>query len=217
MSTPSRREFLQTLSLITGSVVLMPVVSACGAPQAGASSQPSAGPWDPPAAPPAGWDAIAYNRDRGNAGFIPESYRDDINGETGVTDHLGKHLPWVPDTAGIEVPAGFLPIMWGNPDQGYARHPNAVPGEANNFEGHWYNWIRVTRVGSGDTVQSDYPEWPGDGSDYAVFGRDDITADSGKNTIYLAALPPGTQSGDTVRIWAHCLTHGEYVDFVVVP
>ena len=50
----------------------------------------------------------------------------------------------------------------------------------------------------------------------AVAGGGDITAESGKNTVYLCKLPDGLQKGDTVRIWAHCLTHGEYVDFIEV-
>jgi hypothetical protein len=70
-------------------------------------------------------------------------------------------------------------------------------------------------------LESRYSEWPGispdDNGAYAVFGGGEITDDAGKNTIYLAALPPGVVSGDTVRIWAHCLTHGEYVDFITVP
>jgi hypothetical protein len=217
-----RRDFLNRLALTTGAVVLVPAVHACG----GAQTQPTSMPtstWTPPLAPPAGWDAIAWNRDRGNAGYIPDSYLPDINGPVGETDHLGKHLPFVPEVDAQLVPGGFLAIMWGDPARGHARHPNAVRSEANQFEGHWYNWIRVRKATNSDAeeLESTYTEWPGSGPDdsgaYAVLGGGDITADSGKNTIYLAALPADVRSGDTVRIWAHCLTHGEYVDFLVVP
>ena len=113
--------------------------------------------------------------------------------------------------------------MWGDTSKGYARHPNAARSEANNQQGHWYDWIRIRKAVEGETeeLQSNYSDWPGtapsDNGAYAVFGGGDITADSGKNTIYLAALPEGVKSGDRVRVWAHCLTHGEYVDFLTVP
>ena len=70
--------------------------------------------------------------------------------------------------------------------------------------------------GEAITQRSVYPEWPG-GEGYAVLGGGDITADAGKNTVYLAALPSDVRPGDLVRIHANCLTHGEYVDFLVVP
>jgi hypothetical protein len=171
---------------------------------------------------PDDWDPIAFNRDRGNAGAIPESYRDAINGPDGVTAHLGKHLPYFPDLGEVPVPAGFAAIMWGDPSQGYLRHPNAEPNESNNHEGHWYNWIRIRKAvdGEAEELQSTYTGWPlageGDSGAYAVFGGGDITEDSGKNTIYLAALPADLEPGDTIRIHAHCLTHGEYVDFLTV-
>lgn len=43
-----------------------------------------------------------------------------------------------------------------------------------------------------------------------------LMAENGKNTIYLVALPSDVGPGDTVRSWAHCLTHGEYIDFLAV-
>jgi hypothetical protein len=173
--------------------------------------------------PPEAWDAVAWNRVRGNAGAIPDTYLPDINGPDGDAQHLGKHLPWVPADIAASTP-GMLPILWGDPEKGHARHPNAVRAEANGWEGHWYNWIRVRKAAEGDDVEeleSRYSDWPGtapeDTGAYAVFGDGDITEDGGKNTIYLAALPSDVRSGDLVRIWAHCLTHGEYVDFVRVP
>jgi hypothetical protein len=220
----NRRSFLSHLSLATGAVVLMPAVSACGGAQTGNTSPTSQRSLaTPPLTLAPSWDAVAYNRDRGNEGFIPATYLADINGPTGATDHLGKHLPWVPDTNGAAVPEGFLAIMWGDPAKGHAKHPNAVRSEANNFEGHWYNWIRVRKAtdDAAEELESSYSEWPGiaesDNGAYAVYGGGEITEDAGKNTIYLAALPADVRSGDTVRVWAHCLTHGEYVDFLVVP
>lgn len=216
-----RRSFLQRLALSTGSVILMPAVSRCAAPQQGASAEAVPDPTEPVRTEPAGWDPIAYNRDRGNAGFIPATYQAAINAESGPVEALGKHLPYVPALS--SVPAGFIPLMWGDPAKGHARHPNAVKSEANNHLGHWYDWIKIRKAEEGTTeeLQSSYSDWPGtnpsDTGAYAVFGEGDITADSGKNTIYLAALPAGVKSGDRVRIWAHCLTHGQYVDFLTVP
>jgi hypothetical protein len=176
----------------------------------------------PPLTMPDGWDALAYNRQRGNAGAIPASYLDDINGPDGDEMHLGKHLPYIPVIEADALPEGFLALMWGDAERGFARHPNAVRNESNSFEGHWYNWIRVRKVGADSSMEleSSYSEWPGispdDNGAYAVYGGGDIAEDAGKNTIYLAALPPGVGSGDTIRIWAHCLTHGEYVDFITL-
>jgi hypothetical protein len=33
---------------------------------------------------------------------------------------------------------------------------------------------------------------------------------------FVAALPDDVAPGDTIRIYAHCLTHGEYVDFMTI-
>lgn len=215
----TRRNFLRQLSIATGACILMPAVSSCGAQSAVA---PDSGMIPPPLVPPTGWDPIAFNRTRGNAGAIPDTYLDDINGPVGETDHLGKHLPYVPEVDASMVPTGFVAVMWGDPSKGHAAHPNAERGEANNFEGHWYNWIRIRKAVSGEAeeTQSTYAEWPGETEDstgaYAVYGGGDIRDNSGKNTIYLAALPPDVRPGDTVRIHAHCLTHGEYVDFITV-
>ena len=233
----TRRQFLQKLATATGAVVLMPVVSACSGPEVKEDPKPMENPESAPASAPVeasakmatvpmtkpeGWDPIAFNKKRGNAGAIPESYWPSINGPDGDTKHLGKHLPFVPKVDAKMVPAGFIAIMWGDPDKGYAKHPNA-PQSEDNPDGHWYNWIKVRKAVEGDAeeLNSEYPDWPGDkamvGQKYAVFGGgSDVTADSGKNTIYLAALPKDVAKGDTVRIYAHCLTHGEYVDFMTI-
>jgi hypothetical protein len=217
----TRRTFLLQLSRATGAVVLMPLVSRCGG--ATAVEEAAVGTIAPvPLVLPDGWDPIAYNRDRGNAGAIPESYWESINGPDGEAGHLGKHLPYVPDVDPTVVPDGFIAIMWGDSDKGHAQHPNAARGEANNFEGHWYNSIKIRKATDADSeeLESTYVDWPGIGEEstgaYAVFGGGEISDDSGKHTIYLAALPSDVGPGDTIRIHAHCLTHGEYVDFVQI-
>ena len=103
----------------------------------------------------------------------------------------------------------------------FVRHPNAAK-TADNPEGHWYNSIKIRKAveGPAEELESSYLDWPGQepastGS-YAVFGGGKMDDDGGKNAIYLAKLPAGLQSGDTVRIHAHCLTHGEYVDFLTL-
>jgi len=215
----SRRLFLGQLAALTGGAVLMPMVSACSASQ-NMSEKGLFSTEDIPTQKPEDWDPIAYNRKRGNAGAIPKSYLDDINGPQGEKKHLGKHLPYVPAIDAALVPAGFIALMWGDPAKGHAKHPNAIKNESNDYNGHWYNWIRVQKAMPGaQAIQSDYPSWTGkdDGTaSYAVFGGGEIGADKGKNTIYLAALPEGLRSGDTLRIYAHCLTHGEYVDFLTL-
>ena len=239
LSNPTRRRFMQQLAQTTGGVVLMPWVTSCVSSDNGSESaeksgpaasepgeaeaQPKAGVLAVPAVKPADWDPIAYNRARGNAGKIPESYLPSINGPDGVKKHLGKHLPYVPDLKSAEVPSGMLAIMWGDPDKGYVRHPNAARGPENDNQGHWYNWVKVRKAVDGDAeeVENTYPEWPGTSEQreghFVVYGGGDITADSGKNTVYLVQLPADAKPGDTIRIWAHCLTHGEYVDFIRVP
>jgi len=234
-SIETRRDFLQKLAMATSAVVLMPIVSACSGPDVKPDEQPTtipaggmtrepmaeaAKPTDVPMTAPEGWDPIAYNRIRGNAGFIPESYLPDVNGPDGELKHLGKHLPFVPAVDPALVPAGFIAVMWGNPDKGYAKHPNAPKSEA-NATGHWYNWINVRKATTGEAeeLKSEYADWPGTdmvGKQYVAMGGGDIAADSGKNTVYMVALPKDVQKGDTVRIHAHCLTHGEYVDFLTV-
>ncbi len=227
MFEQNRRVFLQRLATLTGGVVLVPFVTACGR---GASPESPVSPPTEPVAPgipvvpvtkPEGWDPIAFNKIRGNAGAIPESYLPSINGPDGEMKHLGKHLPFVPAVDAALVPPGYLALMWGDAGKGYARHPNAARSEEKPA-GHWYNWIRIRKAVAGDAeeLESAYSEWPGiadgDNGAYAVFGGGEITDDGGRNTIYLAALPTDLNPGDTIRIYAHCLTHGEYVDFLTV-
>lgn len=219
----NRREFLQTMAAATGAVVLVPAISSCGSSSATVrDGLASADPLAVPMTRPADWDPILYNRVRGNAGAIPDSYLPDINGPDGEAVHLGKHLPYIPEIDTSMVPEGYVAIMWGDPELGYVRHPNAPRNESNNHEGHWYNWIRIRKatIAEAEEMQSTYSDWPGiepsDNGAYVVFGGGDIEADSGKNTVYLAALPADVRPGDIVRVHAHCLTHGEYVDFIQV-
>jgi hypothetical protein len=180
------------------------------------------GPGEVPLVRPQDWDAIAFNRERGNAGAIPQSYLADINGPDGETKHLGKHLPCVADTSGLHMPEGYIALMWGDPARGYAQHPNARTGSETYPRGHWYDWVRVRKAVAGDAqeVETRFSSWPepgaGDTGQYRVAGGGEIEADNGKNTIYLVRLPPDVKPGETVRVWAHCLYHGEYVDFLEV-
>lgn len=212
---PSRREFLR-LSTLAGVTVLAPTLTSCVKEQ---TNSPKAGE-GVPKAQPQGWNPIAYNKKRGNEGAIPDSYLESINGPDGEKKHLGKHLPFTVDHPGL--PAGSIALMWGDPAKGYAKHPNAGKSEKSP-QGHWYNWIRVRKATDeeAEEVESKYSAWPviGSGDNGAFAGKegDDPSADSGKNTIYIAKLPSDVKPGDMVRIYAHCLTHGEYVDFLKVP
>lgn len=229
-----RREFLMKTAAFTGGVVLAPLWTSCRStgsvpnphtpverPQARGDSEASSSAASAsrvPTAKPADWNPIVFNRIRGNAGAIPKSYLPDINGPDGVRKHLGKHLPYIPKLQ-VEVAHGMIALMWGDPTKGYARHPNAVRSPANRGEGHWYNWIRISKTSTNEEVVSQFAEWPSTSAQrenhYIAFGGDDITADEGRNTVYLAQLPTNVSRGDTLRIWAHCLTHGEYIDFLV--
>jgi hypothetical protein len=244
----NRRDFLKKMAAVTGGVVLAPMVVACtGGSQGGkaaggttpakkdikgAAGEPKAdgmgyaGPVKTsvavPQDKPSDWDAVAFNKKRGNAGAIPKSYLGSINGPDGDKKHLGKHLPFIPTLGeGNAVPAGHVAIMWGDPSKGYAQHPNAEKDISKKYIGHWYNWIRVRKAvaGEAEEAQSTFADWPGTGEEakkYVAKGGGDIKADKGKSTVYLVALPKDVKKGDTVRIWAHCLTHGEFVDFITV-
>lgn len=240
-TSTTRRTFLETAARTS---LIAPwagplVVAGCtseNAPATGTSepkpaSKPSSKPASAsitggtPAGVPLGkppeWDPVAFNTERGRQGAIPESYMDDITGPDGVKKHLGKHLPYQPqDVPADRLTAGYLAIMWGDPAKGYAMHPNAARS-TENPEGHWYNWIRVAKAGDDTSeVETRFDDWPKPTS--AVKGRivgfksPDPAEDSGKNTVYLTLLPDGAKPGDTLRIWAHCLTHGEYVDFLTL-
>lgn len=237
-----RRSFLKQIAAVTGGVALAPVVIACtggtqghtttGDTMAGkaagtkvADGLGKGGPLETsvpvPQSKPAVWDPIAYNKARGNAGAIPKSYLPSINGPDGDKTHLGKHLPYVPAIDAKLVPAGHIAVMWGDPKKGYAQHPNAPKDAAKNYPGHWYNWVRIRKAidGAAEEKQSTFADWPGTGEEakkYVAFSGTDVTAASGKGTVYLLALPADVKKGDTVRIWAHCLTHGEFVDFITI-
>jgi hypothetical protein len=225
----TRRTFLKQLATATSAVVLAPLTSACGEPPINPEAPPvttgaevarSAPPMpDVPDVLPSTWNAISFNRDRGNAGAIPESYRASINGADGETKHIGKHLPYLARVDPSHVPAGYLALQWGDPARGYTPHPNAAPGPDNGGEGHWFDWIRVRKaIASASEKESTYPMWPGAEADgFAVIGGGDITSNAGKDTVYLVALPEDVAPGDTIRVYAHCRTHGEYVDFLTLP
>ncbi|MBF0224544.1 MAG: hypothetical protein HQK76_03730 [Desulfobacterales bacterium] len=212
MEELKRREFLKQACKLTGCLIIMPLATSC---------KVNNNPLSIPLSKPSDWNPIDFNRKRGNAGAIPTSYLKDINGPDGEKKHIGKHLPYIPEID-IDIPKGFIPIMWGDPSKGYIPHPNAPADKTKNYEGHWYNWIwiRKARERWAESCQSTYSGWPqimtGDTAGYMVSGGGDITDKKGVNTIYIAALPEGIKKGDTLRIWAHCLTHGEYVDFIRV-
>jgi hypothetical protein len=241
--TTDRREFLKDAAMVSSSAVLLGV-AACktaatpapetAAKQAAASETEGAkeamvakateffaGPDAPPTAKSANWDAVQYNIARGKLGYIPSAYMAQILATDGIKNQLGKHLPYVPALSPSIQKEGYLPVMWGDPQLGYAQHPNG-PKAADNPEGHWYNWIRITKEGdAGSLVETRFDNWPTVSSEvnglYKPLSGKDVTLDGGRNTVYLAELPPGLQDGDTVMVWAHCLTHGEYVDFVTLP
>jgi hypothetical protein len=239
-SGADRRSFLKQIVAVTGGVALAPVVVACtGGTQGGkttggtlgkkagkvADGLGKGGPLTTsvpvPKTKPAVWDALAFNKARGNAGAIPKSYLPSINGPDGEKKHLGKHLPYQPTIDAKSVPTGHIAVMWGDPQKGYAPHPNARKDAAKNYPGHWYNWVRIRKAVDGDAQEkeSTFADWPGTGEEakkYVAFSGTDVTAASGKGTVYLVALPADVKKGDTVRVWAHCLTHGEYVDFITI-
>ncbi|MCA9648880.1 MAG: hypothetical protein H6712_06960 [Myxococcales bacterium] len=225
-----RRELLRYAG-ITGVTLLLPSTVACvrggsstppADPEPGDPLAPSADP-EPDGLPlvrPADWDPISFNRERGRAGAIPPEYMAKIDGPDGVAQHLGKHLPFLPE--GPLAPSGTLALMWGDPALGYARHPNAA-ATADDPIGHWYDWIRIRRAfdGPAEERESHFSAWPRGGEEddghYAAQRGTDPADDDGRNTVYLAVLPSDVQPGEWVRIHAHCLTHGEYVDFLRVP
>ncbi len=234
MSFIRRREFLGT-SLVA-SVSIPSVLAGCtgqkgkseqghketvtGNPTTNAGGeQPSI--LTPPTTRPSHWDPVAFNIMRGNSGAIPKSYMEQITAPEGQAKHLGKHLPYIPKTfARSRWEAGFVPLMFGDPELHFVRHPNA-PKSGGNPVGHWYNWVRISVVGRPESeIETAYDNWPKpsgavNGKIAALEGADP-TADGGKNTVYLARLPEGAKAGDTLRFWGHCLTHGEYVDFLAL-
>lgn len=229
----NRREFNKKIVIAGGALTLLPTITSCTT--SGQTPTRTVGSDDIPLTLTSDWDPIAYNRIRGNAGAIPESYLPSINGPDGENKHLGKHLPYIPndirknlDPWLIEAQATLtsthplILMMWGDPDKGHAKHPNAAA--APDKPGHWYNWIKIREATNSpaEEVTSRYSNWPanqsGDTGSYLSHTHTAIDSASGKDTIYVAALPKGLMlgSGKTIRIHAHCLTHGEYVDFLVI-
>ncbi len=233
MTELKRRAFLKQLAAYTGGVVVAPIAVSCGksipsVPTAGslkadamAGAEQAVMP-EVPLVRPADWDPIAFNKKRGILGAIPASYHADINGLDGEKKHLGKHLPYVPGVDAALVPEGFVPLMWGDPSLGYAKHPNAPKGDPTYPKGHFYDWIQLRKATAEEAEETDsiFGNWPipeaDDNGQLTVFGDGEITADSGKNTVYLVGKPADVVSGDVVRIHGHCLYHGEYVDFITI-
>ncbi len=211
----TRREFIYQMVGGAGTILVFPMLTSC-------MSSHEDTLHNIPYRKPEDWNPINFNRIRGNAGAIPQSYLPDINGPDGEKKHIGKHLPYIPDIDKSLIPNGFIALMWGDPSKGYTPHPNAPPDESNKYRGHWYNRIQIRKATNAwaETAESTYSGWPSvtaaDNGIYAVSGGADITADKGIHTVYLAALPPNIRKGDTIRIWAHCLTHGEYIDFIKI-
>ncbi|MFO0722534.1 MAG: twin-arginine translocation signal domain-containing protein [Myxococcota bacterium] len=213
-----RRSFLKdTAVTVVSASFLVRCASKTAAPEANAKA-PDANA--PPTDKPADWDPIAFNTARGKAGFIPEKYMADILAPGGTEKHLGKHLPYVAKLDPARIAAGTVPIMYGDTSKGYAAHPNAAK-TPEKPDGHWFNWIKVAIAGKPESeVESHFSDWPtlgaGDNGKLAGFSDPDPSKEDGKNTVYLAALPEGAKAGDVLRVWGHCLTHGEYVDFLVL-
>lgn len=213
----SRRELLRH-GTVAGVTLLLPSAIACVCDSS--SDRTSAATLDLPIARPRGWDPVSFNQQRGAAGAIPPDYMAEINAPDGLIEHLGKHLPFVP--AGVRTPSGMLALMWGDPRLGYARHPNE-PVTPENPTGHWYDWIRIRRSfdGTAEELESRFSAWPfgatADNGRFAALSGTDPAEDEGRNTVYVASLPSDVRPGEWIRVHGHCLTHGEYVDFVQVP
>ncbi|MEZ4394621.1 MAG: hypothetical protein R3A48_26410 [Polyangiales bacterium] len=226
----TRRDLLKHLALASVALLTPSVVGCSSTGAQGSTTTPTPTPTPSsggaaaalPAARPEGWDAIAFNRERGNAGAVPESYRAQINGPDAERMHIGKHLPYLPTLAPGAVPAGMLGVMFGDPSLGRTRHPNDAPSEAMP-QGHWFEWVKVRKATEGEAQEavSRFGAWPtppeGDNGRFIPQEGTDLAADHGKNTVYLVALPPDVRPGDVVRIHGRCISHGEYVDFVTLP
>ncbi len=209
----TRREFFTSISTLVGATLLLPNIVNCK-PQSNShiAYLPFVKPQD--------WDPIAFNKQRANHGGVPKAYLKSINGVDGENKHIGKHLPYIPQLGDTAIPDGYIPIMWGNPSKGHTMHPNAPQNSAKQYEGHWYNWIRLrksTLSGEEEEVQSEYNLWPGNNKTSLYLSAKPgtpLTAKKGIFTVYLAKLPKNVKTGDTLRIHAHCKTHGEWVDFI---
>lgn len=174
----------------------------------------------PPVTPPAGWDPIAYNLARGRVGYIPPDYLAEVKGPGGFAVIVGEHLGYAVQHEAVKLSEGRLALMFGDPRRGHVRHPNS-PRTKSDLVGHWVDWIRVRAVKGGEEVETRFDDWPVCSS--LVQGRilprvgNNPADDSGRNSVFVAKLPEGVAVGDQLRIWAHCRSHGEYVDYANLP
>jgi hypothetical protein len=182
-------------------------------------------PYVPPNVKPENWNPIAYNKTQGiEQGLIPASYHEAILSEDGDTKHLGKHLPYIPtEIEPDRIPEGYLPLMFGDAEKGYAQHPNQVVGTEGYENGHWFNMIKIRKatMDEAEEVITRFDNWPETGETvngtFIPYEGDDLTLNNGKNTVYLVKLPNDVKSGDTIRVTGYCLYHGMYTDFVTLP
>lgn len=230
MDDTKRRQFLKHLAAATGAAVVAPIAITCGGGRCRATAAPSEqsngrqtrseADSDIPLTIPDDWNPIEFNRQRGNKGAIPDTYLADINGPEGELKHLGKHLPYIPEVDPSLAPDHTIPIMWGDPKKGYAMHPNSPKGDPSYPRGHFFDWVRVRKATDADAeeVTSTYSNWPetasSDSGKLAAEGNGSLEENTGKNTVYLLKLPRDVSAGDPIRIYGHCLYHGEYVDFI---
>lgn len=209
----SRRTFVKQAALFTGAMVLMPSITSCGRSSAVMANDPLF----IPVVKPAHWDAVAFNKERALVGGAPASYHGAIGGTDGDKKHVGKHLPYLPK--GVSVPDGYVAVMFGDADKGFARHPNSEAAEEIGDDGHWYDWIEVRKAveGDADVVKSVYSSWPApaasDNGKVLGFNGKAVTDNGGRETVYLAALPKGVAKGDMISVRGHCKKHGDWVDF----
>ena len=211
-SLRSRREFIDQVARTAGVALLLPSIVRCSnAPEDDFRSSFSSTSGDSglslPNRRPENWNPIEFNLKRGLAGAIPETYHASITSADGPLLHIGKHTPYIAPIDKSLVPQGYIALMMGDFTRGYAKHPAAAT--------HWYDWISILKEGSTSGPKySVFAAWPT--GNFMALGGGTIDGDTGKNTIYLAALPDGVKPGDTIRVVGHCNLHGEYVDFITL-
>jgi desulfoferrodoxin (superoxide reductase-like protein) len=200
----SRRQFLGMM----GTTIVLPIVVGCQQEPEGEndSSSQSLDINKVPSYRPEGWNPIQYNLERGLKGAIPESYHESITGVDGDLLHIGKHIPYLAPIDPTVVPEGYIALMMGDARRGYAQHPNT--------ESHWYDWVKISVEGASTVYKNEFNAWPTSNNIISLNG--DTSANGGKETVYLVKLPPGASAGDTIRVIAHCSSHGEYVDFITL-
>lgn len=209
----TRRRFLGRAAQSAGVALVIPSLVSCASEEADKSSEKSSSSVAPVTDPlvvpnkrPAGWNPIEFNLKRGLAGAIPTSYHASITGPDAAKLHIGKHILYNSPLDKTLVPSGFIALMAGDFTRGYAKHPAAAT--------HWYDSISIVKEGTSQVIKSTFAAWPV--GNYLVLGGGPIEDATGSNTIYLAALPPGVNLGDTIRVAGHCNIHGEYVDFITL-